>query len=53
MVIIDLYDDFVDENEYALECSPESRQMLKAGVRTIAEYPLREAMQNLAAIRRQ
>lgn len=53
MVIIDLYDDFVDENEYAFERSPESRHLLKAGVRTIAEDPLREAAPNLAHGRKQ
>ncbi len=32
MVIINLYDDFVDENEYVSVNSPESRYLLKAGV---------------------
>ncbi|SDW86415.1 hypothetical protein SAMN05518855_100662 [Paenibacillus sp. CF384] len=32
MVIINLYDQFVDENEYVSVSSTESRYLLKAGV---------------------
>ena len=53
MDIMVVYDHFDDENEYAVECPTESWQLLKAGVQTIAEDPLREALLNLALNRRQ